>query len=133
MIIEHILDTLSVLLIVGTLIYMLIGPSLDSNYGLFMHIVTVLFLMAHWVTKNKTCAVVVGEKIVRRILGLKSDNDSTVSGRIINPLYELVANYPNYKIVIYFMSLTTVALSGLRLYARHRDGQFTGTRDLFRV
>jgi hypothetical protein len=130
---SEIIDYIIVLFHIGFLLFMALGPTFSNNYTIFLHMVTIPFLMLHWVLDNKTCAIVIMEKTTRKILGYSSESKDCVSARLIYPAYELPKNYPRYAKSIYFIAISLMIISGIMLYSRYEQGFIPKWEYLFNI
>jgi len=130
---SEIIDYAIVLLHIGFLLFIAFGPTFDNNYTIFLHMVTIPFLMLHWILDNKTCAIVIMEKTTRRVLGYPCESKDCTSARLIHPVYELPKNYPRFARSIYFMVISLMVISGTMLYSRYEQGLIPKWEYLFNI
>lgn len=108
------------------------GPLFDSNYLLLLHNIMTPFVLFHWILKDNTCAVTLVERGIRIAKdGDKYNDDSCISCKIIEPIFDFPKNYPkHYKLVILFGMV--IWLSSLtKLLLRYRRGDIKNWREFF--
>lgn len=130
---DEIIDFIIVLLHVGFLLFVTLGPNSNNNYSIFLHFITIPFLMLHWILDNKTCAIVIMEKMARKLFGHPCESKDCVSAQLIFPIYELPKNHPRYAKSIYFISISLMAMSGFMLYSRYEQGFIPSWEYLFNI
>lgn len=47
-------------------LFIIITPFTNSNYLLLLYVITVPFIILHWVMNNNTCSLTVAEKYIRQ-------------------------------------------------------------------
>ena len=126
---DQILNFFIVLAHISFIIFVAIGPIIESNYFLLLHCIAMPFLMLHWVMNNDACAIVIMEKILREKLGLSTDPKYCISARLVEPMYNIVNDYPEYSRFAYTIAITATMFSGMQLYRRYNEGYMPTWRD----
>ena len=112
-------------------LFIIITPFSDSNYMLMLHAIMVPFMMVHWVCNNDTCALTIGEKIVRKIVLNEKDNKNCITCKIIEPVYNFKKDNKKYKKIIYTITFGLWMITLLKLYYRYKIGYIKNIYNMF--
>ena len=116
-----------IIFVVGT-------PFLNINYFLLLHVITVPFIMFHWILNNNTCALTIAEHfITEKITGKKVDPRESFMSNLINPVYDFADNHRDLDILLYIVVSILFLISALRLIKKKLDGEIKTLTDLFRI
>jgi len=112
-------------------LFVVLTPFSNSNYMLLLHAIMVPFMMVHWICGNDTCALSLGEKLIRRTLLDEKDNKNCITCRIIEPVYNFKKNNEKYKKIIYAITTGLWMITLLRLYSKYKSGSISSIYDMF--
>lgn len=92
------------------------------------------FIIAHWVSGDNTCAITLVERGVRRSQqGDKYDDDSCLSCKVIEPVFDFPKYFPKYYKTIIGIGLILWTFSAIKMYNKFKLGDIKGWRDIFRL
>lgn len=112
----------------------LLGPLVNSNYLLTLHIMFIPFILAHWVSGDNTCAITLVERGLRRAKdGDKYNDDSCLSCKVIEPIFDFPKYFPKYYKFIVVLGLALWSISVSKMYNKWSTGDIKEWRDLFRL
>jgi hypothetical protein len=115
------------------IIFIVIVPFLNKNYFLLLHIITVPFIMFHWILNNNTCALTLVEHyITEKITGKPVDPRESFMSNLINPVYDFANNHKDLDIMLYIVVSILFLISGMKLIKKKLDGEIKTFTDLFR-
>lgn len=113
---------------------LLLAPLTNSNYILIMHGIFIPFILAHWISGDNTCAVTLVERGVRMAKdGKKYDDDSCISCKIIEPVFDFPKYYPKYYKYIVVGGLLLWFITIYKIYGRWTIGKINNWRDIFTI
>jgi len=119
------LHTIMVLLII-------IIPFVGKNYLLFLHALSGIFIMVHWLTNNNICVLTLIEHELReRITGKPVDRNNCFMARLIEPVYDFKKNYQSRRIFIYGFMIFFVSISTYKLVNNYRTGKLRNIFDFY--
>ena len=115
------------------IIFIVIVPFLNKNYFLLLHIITVPFIMFHWILNNNTCALTLAEHyITEKITGKPVDPRESFMSNLINPVYDFADNHKELDIMLYVVVSILFLISVMKLIKKKLDGEIKTFTDLFR-
>jgi hypothetical protein len=105
----------------------------DNNI-LFLHVIIVPFMMAHWFANDNMCTLTVIEKHVRKQVygnGENAKTENCFTCRLIEPIYDFDKNFDNFQIFVYIFTACLWFGSLYKLYLNYKNGRLKSIRDLF--
>lgn len=115
-------------------LFIVVTPFTNSNYYLFLHSIIVPTVILHWLLNDNTCAITLIEKELKKELyGDSYTDDSCLTCKIIDPVYDFKNNYDKFTKIIYSVVVTLWVLSLVKLYSKYRSGVIVGIDDLFKI
>lgn len=112
----------------------LLGPLVNSNYLLTLHLMFIPFIIAHWISGDNTCAITLVERGIRRSQqGNKYDDDTCVSCKVIEPIFDFPKYFPKYYKPIILIGIFLWSISAYKMYNKYSNGEIRGWRDIFRL
>jgi hypothetical protein len=129
----------SILLLITVLhliivLFIIITPFLNSNYLLTLHVITVPFIIFHWIINNNTCSLTVAEKLIRKKTygDILNDNDC-FTYNLIAPIYDFNKNYEDFSKFIYFFTFTLLSISSYKLFIKFYNKEILSFNDLSKI
>ena len=130
---DSIIILISVLHILVVLFVILI-PFSDNDALMFLHVMVVPFILAHWIMNNNKCCLSVAENEVRKMTnGTKSSTKDTFVYQFIAPIYDFNKNYEQYSAFIYGVTILLWLTSAYNLNNNFNSGKITKVDDLFNI
>lgn len=115
------------------ILFVVITPFFGNNYLLLLHLIIVPFVMMHWFVNDNTCVLSIIEMKIREKIGYGYDNRTECfTCNIIDPIYDLRANYDNYSTFIYIITFSLWCVSFSKLYYKYCDGQINSFEDFIK-
>jgi hypothetical protein len=115
------------------IIFIVAVPFLNKNYFLLLHIITVPFIMFHWILNNNTCALTLAEHyITEKLTGKPVDPQESFMSNLINPVYDFANNHKDLDIMLYIVVSILFLISAMKLIKKKLDGEIKTFTDLFR-
>lgn len=113
-------------------LFILLAPLVNSNYLLTLHLIFVPFILAHWFTGDNTCAVTLVERGIRRMKdGDEYDDDSCLSCKVIEPVFDFPKYFPKlYKFLI-ILGLSLWSVTAFKIYNKYKSGEMRSFMDIF--
>jgi hypothetical protein len=116
------------------ILFIVVTPLLNINYLLLLHIITIPFIMFHWILNNNTCALTIAEHIItEKITGKPVDPRESFMSNLINPVYDFAHNYKELDIMLYIVVSILFLISLMKLIKKKLDGDIKTFTDLFRI
>lgn len=112
------------------IIFILVTPFVNSNYFLLLHMITVPFLVAHWICGDNTCVLTIVE---RKIRGKPKEDKDCFTCKLIEPVYDFHKNYEYFSKLTYLVVVCLWLISVGKLYCGYRSGAIGSFQDLFEV
>jgi|SaaInlStandDraft_3_1057020.scaffolds.fasta_scaffold41836_1 hypothetical protein len=88
--------------------FVLIIPFTGNNSMLFIHSITIPFMVFHWILNTNKCALSELEKKIRKSSSINSDeikDEDCFTCRIINPIYDFKKNNVDMDKLLYLITL----------------------------
>lgn len=124
----YLIITIHIMLI----LFVVIVPFFGSNYLLLIHSIIVPFIILHWIVNDNTCVLSIMEMKIREKLGNRDvDRNECFTCNLIDPIYNLRANYDDYSKLIYLITISLWIVSAGKLYSRYCSGQIKSFEDFF--
>jgi hypothetical protein len=115
------------------ILFIVAVPFLNKNYFLLLHIITVPFIMFHWILNNNTCALTLAEHyITEKLTGKPVDPRESFMSNLINPVYDFAENHKDLDILLYVVVSILFLISAMKLIKKKLDGEIKTITDLFR-
>jgi len=114
--------------------FVLLTPFIGNTYLLLLHALFVPFIMLHWFLHNKTCAIVIFEKLTReKLTGCKIKTSDCLSGKIIEPVYSFNDIYSDYATPIYWSTFILWIIGIIKLYKNFASGKIKSINDIVKI
>jgi hypothetical protein len=115
------------------ILFIVAVPFLNKNYFLLLHIITVPFIMFHWILNNNTCALTLAEHyITEKLTGKPVDPRESFMSNLIKPVYDFANNHKDLDIMLYIVVSILFLISAMKLIKKKLDGEIKTITDLFR-
>lgn len=124
---EIIIDNFILFFHVLFLIVALVVPFTNSNYFLMMYIITIPFIMIHWICQDNTCMITLVEKQIR------GSQNECITCKLIEPIYDFPKNYKKYGLVIYGVTIVLLLVAISKLSYKWYNGNIKSLGDLFKI
>jgi hypothetical protein len=111
------------------ILFIILTPFSNSNYFLVLHVITIPFMLLHWILNDDTCALTLIEKQLRR----DTNNNNCFTYQLISPIYNFTNNYHTFSKSIYVIVLILWFLSIKKLYNKYKLKEITTFKDLARL
>lgn len=121
------------------IIMILTIPLTNSNYFLFLHAITIPFIMFHWILGDNTCALTIVERGIRGIKKEEdnkdklNDIDNCFTCRLIEPVYDFHKNHKAYSKLTWLIVIVMWLLTIYKLNAKYVSGDIATFSDLVEV
>lgn len=89
--------------------------------------------MLHWIVNDNSCFLTLIERNLGHSLWPDYDDDTCITCRLVEPVYDFKNNYGEFSQLIYIITIALWILSIHKLYKRYQDGEITNWKDLFRI
>jgi hypothetical protein len=105
-------------------LFIIITPFTNSNYLLLLYIITVPFIILHWIMNNNTCSLTVAEKYIRqKTYGVILNDDECFTYNLIAPIYDFNKNYETFSNFIYIATFSLLSLASYKFYKKIYNGE----------
>lgn len=115
---------------IAFILFVIVTPLTSSNYFLFMHAVTIPFLIAHWLCNDNTCVLTL---IERKLRGKKKEDNDCFTCQLIEPVYDFHKNYQVFSQATYLIVIIFWLISTGKLYCAYSSGELASFQQLFEV
>ncbi len=115
------------------ILFVLITPFVGSNYFLLLHAIIVPFIILHWIVNDNTCCLTVCERFLRRKINGEKDDESCITCKLIEPIYDFKKNYQTFSNIIYGITLGLWFITLGRFACQYKTGHLTTWTDLMKV
>lgn len=93
-------------------LFVVITPFFQNANLLFLHILIVPFMIAHWITNNNSCSLT----LIERKLSNSENDDDCFTCKLIEPVYDFKKNNVDKSDVIYFVTVVLWIISLIQFY-----------------
>ena len=115
-------------------LFIIITPFTNSNYLLLLYVITVPFIILHWVMNNNTCSLTVAEKYIRqKTYGVILNDDECFTYNLIAPIYDFNKNYETFSNFIYIATFSLLSLASYKLYKKIYNGEIKTIEDFSKL
>lgn len=104
----------------------LIVPFTSPNVYLLLYIITVPFVMLHWIIQDNTCAITKMEKFIRQKI---FNSKKCITCEIIEPIYDFPKNN-KYNGLAYIILISLLIFVIIKLLLRYSNGKIKTFGDL---
>jgi hypothetical protein len=129
----HLITVLHILF----MIFILITPFMNSNYFILLHLITIPFLILHWICNDNTCILTIIERNLRKKLNKDKTkeeiNDDCFTCKLIEPVYDFNKNRRTLDILIYVVVISVWLISLSIMIMKYNNNEISTWRDLFRI
>jgi len=107
-------------------------PFFGKNYLLFIHVITGITILIHWIANNNICSLTLLEYKLRKIITKKpvKQQDSFMA-RLINPIYDFKKNNHSRRVFLYFVLISLIMLSIYKLKKNYNNGRLKNIYDFY--
>lgn len=112
------------------IVFVLVTPFTWSNYFLLLHVITMPFIVIHWLANNNICALTL---IERKLRGKSSNDKDCFTCRLIEPVYDVHKNYKTYSCFIYILVTSLWLISVGKLFWEYQMGNLDSIDKVFRI
>ena len=117
-----------------TICFVTLVPLFNCTHLLFLHLIFVPFLMAHWLTNNNTCVLTLIEmKLRQKMANGTVDENDCFTCRLINPIYDVTNHYSEFSTFIYLLCILLWCVTAVKVYHKFSSGQIQSFYDIFDV
>jgi len=115
-------------------LFIVIAPFTNSNYLLLLYVITVPFIILHWVMNNNTCSLTVAEKYIRqKTYGIILNDDDCFTYNLIAPIYDFNKNYEAFSNFIYIATISLLSLASYKLIYKVYNGEIKTIADFSKL
>jgi hypothetical protein len=115
-------------------LFIIITPFTNSNYLLLLYVITVPFIILHWVMNNNTCSLTVAEKFIRqKTYGVLLNDDECFTYNLIAPIYDFNKNYETFSNFIYLSTFTLLSIASYKLFYKIYNGEIKNIADFSKL
>jgi len=113
-------------------LFIVIIPFIGKNYLLFMHTITGITILIHWITNNNICSLTVIEYKLREIITKKPVNrQDCFMARLIDPIYDFKKNNHSRRIFLYTVLIGLTLFSAYKLRKNYKEGKLKNIFDFY--
>jgi hypothetical protein len=107
-------------------------PFIGKNYLLFLHIVTGITILFHWIFNNNICSLTIIEYKLREIIsGKPVEKKDCFMARLIEPVYDFKKNHQSRRILLYTILIGLILLSIYKLRRNYKEGRLKNLFDFY--
>ena len=114
-------------------LFVVLTPFFGNNYFLMLHVMSIPFMMLHWVANDNNCALTLMEKKIREKIYGKVNKNDCFTCKIIEPIYDFKNNYKERATFIYSVTTLLWLISLYKLNKKYRDGKIKNFYDLMKI
>jgi hypothetical protein len=114
-------------------IFVIITPFTASNYFLTLHAIFLPFIMLHWLCNDNTCVLTIIERNLKRKLYGKIDEETCITCKLIEPVYDFRKNYSQFTAIIYMITISLWLITMYRLMNKYKSGEISSYIDIFKI
>ena len=115
-------------------LFIIITPFTNSNYLLLLYVITVPFIILHWVMNNNTCSLTVAEKFIRqKTYGVLLNDDECFTYNLIAPIYDFNKNYETFSNFIYLSTFSLLSIACYKLFNKIYNGEIKNIADFSKL
>ena len=116
------------------IILVLTIPFTNSNYLLCLYIITIPFIILHWILNDNTCCLTIAEKYFREKTYKQNINiEECISYKLIAPIYDFNKNNNDFSVFIYALTISLWSIASYKIYNKYETGQIKNFIDLMKL
>ena len=109
-------------------------PFTNSNYLLCLYIITIPFIILHWILNDNTCCLTIAEKYFREKTYKQNINiEECISYKLIAPIYDFNKNNNDFSVFIYALTISLWSIASYKIYNKYETGQIKNFIDLMKL
>ena len=113
-------------------LFIVLIPFIGKNYLLFLHIITGITILIHWIANNNICSLTIIEYKLREIITKKPVNrQDCFMARLIDPIYDFKKNNHNRRIFLYTVLIGLTLFSAYKLRRNYKEGKLKNIFDFY--
>lgn len=113
-------------------LFIVVIPFIGKNYLLFLHVITGISILIHWIFNNNICSLTLIEYKLREIItGKPVDRDNCFMARLIEPIYDFKKNHHTRRIFLYTVLIILIFLSIYKLRRNYKEGRLKNIFDFY--
>ena len=102
--------------------FVILTPFIGNNYLLILHVISIPFVVLHWIMNDNTCILTIIEGEIRRNLyGKPMEKHESFIRKFIDPIYDFSFTNSQYQLIIYTSTILLWLLSVYKLYNRWKN------------
>lgn len=113
-------------------LFIIVMPFIGKNYLLFLHAITGITILIHWIFNNNICSLTLIEYKLREIItGKPVNRDNCFMARLIEPIYDFKKNHHTRRIFLYTVLITLTFISIYKLRRNYKEGRLKNLFDFY--
>lgn len=106
------------------ILFLILAPFSQNNLILFLHFITIPFLLLHWILNDDTCAISLIETHIRKqIYNNTNDINDCFSCKLFSPIYKITNNYKSFSTIVYTVCIILWLITTNKLYNKYKNSE----------